>query len=158
MPIRFIAAFAMAALMSISAQAGTKIDDPVTFVRVVYAKITTDRNYQAPQDIYTPRLAALFALEKRETDGRPSRMALDIWTNAMDYQPIKDVKISGERIEGASDRAVVTARFKNGSQKQLLQFYFEKTKDGWKLDDERSLTLDGWTLSLMLKYGWVSAN
>ena len=158
MQVRILAAVAAVMLLCVPASAGTKIGDPTTFVRSLYAKLLTDRNYKTPEDIYTTRLAALFALEKRETESSPSRMQNNIWTDSADDWGIKTAKVKGEVVEGSKDRMVVTAELKSKDRKEVLQFYFEKSKDGWKLDDARSLGQNTWTLSLMLKYGWVSAD
>jgi hypothetical protein len=51
---------------------------------------------------------------------------------------------------------IVIAKFKNTGRPEEIHFDFEKTKDGWKLDDARALGGDRdetWTLSLILKYG-----
>ena len=150
---RLLAAVAAAALLCGTAWAGTTIADPAAFVRMTYEKLAKDQNYAPPEDIYTPRLAALIALEKKEAGGEVGRMDFEFWTNAQDWS-LKDVKVSGEPVEGAKDREIVTAKFQNTDRKEEIHFYFEKTKAGWQLDDARSLSQDGWTLSLILKYGW----
>ena len=153
MQLKLLAAVAAAAFLFGPAWAGTKIDDPTKFVRATYEKLATDQNYAPPEDIYTPRLAGLFALEKKEAGGEVGRMDFEFWTNAQDWS-LKDLKVTGEPVEGAMDREIVTAKFKNTDRNEEIHFYFEKTKTGWQLDDARSLTQDGWTLSIILKYGW----
>ena len=150
---KLLATVAAAALLCGTAWAGTNIADPTTFVRTTYQKLAKDQNYAPPEDIYTPRLAALIALEKKEAGGEVGRIDFEFWTNAQDWS-LKDVKVSGEPVEGTKDREVVTAKFKNIDRNEEIHFYFEKTKTGWQLDDASSASKDGWTLSLILKYGW----
>jgi len=131
------------------AYAATTIDDPVKFVKWIY----TLKDKPPPDDIYTPRLQELFALEKREAGGEVGRMDFDFWRNAQD-SAIGDLKVSSQPVEKAPARQVVIATFKNMGKSQEIHFYFERTKAGWKLDDARSLKGEQWTLSLILKYGW----
>jgi hypothetical protein len=156
MRFRLFAILGILAALSAPATAATTIADPVKFVTGLYAKMaaaTPASSYVAPEDIYTPRLAALFALDTKEAGGEVGRMDFDFWSNAQDWQ-LGAVKVSGVPVEGAKDREVVIARFKNFGKPQEIHFYFEKTAAGWKLDDARSLMGEQWTLSLILKYGW----
>ena len=154
-----IPAMALLALLCLApsvANGATKIDDPVKFVSGLYSKMaaaTMKAPYVAPEVIYTPRLAALFDLEKREAGGEVGRIDFDFWSNAQDWQ-LSNVKVTGAPVEGAKDREIVIAKFKNFGKPQEIRFYFEKTKSGWLLDDARSLVGESWTLSLILKYGW----
>jgi hypothetical protein len=152
MHFRILAALAAVMLVCVPAAAGTKIDNPVTFVRATYERLAKDQDYSPPEDIYTPHLAGLFALEKKESGGDVGRMDFEFWTNAQDWS-IKDVNVSGVSVEGSKDREIVTAKFKNIDSKEEIHFYFEKAKAGWQLDDARSFTGRSWTLSLILKYG-----
>jgi hypothetical protein len=146
--------FVFAVLLCAPVQAGTKIDDPVKFVSVLYAKMAAATSASpAPEDIYTPRLASLFALEQKEAGGEVGRIDFDFWSNAQDWQ-LSGVKVSAVPVEGAKDREVVIAKFRNFGKRQEIHFYFEKTPSGWLLDDARSLEGETWTLSLILKYGW----
>jgi hypothetical protein len=152
-----LAIAAVVMLASVPAQAATRIDDPVAFVTGVYAKLHAAEgafgtNYQPPDDIYTPRLAALVALEMKDAGGEVGRLDFDFWVNGQDWV-LSDVKVSGDLVPGAKDRKVVVAKFKNCGNSETIQFYFEKTARGWKLDDVRSVEKDSWTLSLILKYG-----
>jgi len=154
-----IPAMALLALLCLApsiANGATKIDDPVKFVSSVYSQMaaaTVKSPYRAPEDIYTPRLAALFDLETREAGGEVGRIDFDFWSNAQDWQ-LSDVKVSSVPVEGAKNREIVIAKFKNFGKPQEIRFYFEKTNSGWLLDDARSLVGETWTLSLILKYGW----
>jgi len=156
MHTKMLIAAVLAALICAPANAATKIDDPVKFVQGVYQKMAADPNYLEPQDIYTPRLAALFALDKKEAGGEVGRIDFGFWVNAQDWE-LHDVKVSALPVEGTKDREVVVAKFKNIDRKEEIHFYFENGKDGWKLDDARSVGADAWTLSLILKYGWDAA-
>ncbi|HSZ73559.1 MAG TPA: hypothetical protein VK779_01975 [Rhizomicrobium sp.] len=142
-------------LVAAPAEAHTIIQDPVKFVTSVYARMRgPHRNdYRAPEDIYTPRLDRLFALEKKEAGDEVGRMDFDFWSNAQDYE-LSDVKITGLPVEGAVGREIVIVKFKNTGKQEEIHFYFEKTPTGWLLDDVRSLKDETWTLSLILKYGW----
>jgi hypothetical protein len=156
MRFKILVILSFAALLCAPAQAATRIDDPVKFVSGLYAKMaaaTAKTPYVAPEDIYTPHLAELFALEKKEAGDEVGRMDFDFWSNAQDWE-LSGVKVSGQPVEGAKDREVVIAKFKNTGKPQEIHFYFEKTKTGWLLDDARSLVGESWTLSLILKYGW----
>src|SRR5260221_476958 len=115
MRIKLFAILSLAAVLGTPALAATRIDDPVKFVNGLYAQMETSspkRPYAAPEDIYTPRLAALFALETREAGGEVGRMDFDFWSNAQDWQ-LSAVKVHAAPVEGAKDREVVIATFKN---------------------------------------------
>jgi len=59
-------------------------------------------------------------------------------------------------VENAKGRKIVTAKFLLGGRREEIHFYFENGKDGWKIDDVRTLGVDAWTYSVVLKYGWDS--
>jgi len=135
--------------------AATKISDPAKFVADVYAHLEKVKDYAAPTDIYSPRLAALFALDSKEAGGEVGRIDFDPWTNAQDFQ-ITDVSVKAQPVENTKDREIVTAKFKNIGKPETILFYFEKAKSGWQLDDMQAPGGDQpWTLSLILKYGWA---
>lgn len=149
-------AFAAVLLGPSATQARTKIADPVQFVAMLYAKMaaaTVEKPYVAPEDVYTPRLAALFALAKREAHGEVGRIDFDFWSNAQDWQ-LSEVNVTSVPVEGAANRRVVIAKFRNFQTPNEIHFYFVKTGKDWLLDDARSMTGETWTLSLILKYGW----
>ena len=138
--------------------AATRIDDPVKFVKSVYAQlaaVTPNKEYDEPDDIYTPHLASLWALEKKEGGDGVGRIDFDFWVNGQDWH-LTGIGVTEQPVEGADTRKVVIVKFKNFEKPQETHFYFEKSTAGWKLDDVRSLSADGWTLSLILKYGWDS--
>jgi hypothetical protein len=142
---------AAAFLIAPAAQAGTKIDDPLAFVKAIYT--TTVGKKPEPDDIYTQRLDALFKLDSKEAGGEVGRIDFSFWMNAQDGT-ISGVTVSKAPVENAPNRMVVIAKFKNEKTPNEIRFYFEKTAAGWKLDDARSVLGEQWTLSLILKYGW----
>ena len=155
---RLLVSLALAAVLlgPVSAQARTRIADPVPFVAALYAKMATatvEKPYVAPEDIYTARLAALFALATREAHGEVGRIDFDFWSNAQDWQ-LGEVNVTSVPVEGAASRRVVVAKFRNFQTPNEIHFYFVKTRKGWLLDDARSMMGETWTLSLILKYGW----
>ena len=58
-----LAVFALIAGIAAAApvSAATVITDPAKFVGAVYARLGKGGDYQPPEDIYTPRLKALWA-------------------------------------------------------------------------------------------------
>ena len=152
MLFRILSAIAFAAVISLSsAHAATKIDDPVKFVKDVYADYVGKK--PEPDDIYSPRLEALFALDTKEAGGEVGRIDFDPWIDAQDGT-ITGVSVTSAPVDNAPGRKVVIARFKNEGKPHEVHFYFERTGGQWKLDDMRSMT-DKWVLSLILKYGWT---
>lgn len=154
MRFRLLTALALAASLAVAAtatQAATKIDDPLKFVKTIYT--TTVGKKPEPDDIYTPRLDALFKLDSKEAGGEVGRIDFSFWMNAQDGA-ISGVTVTKADVENAPNRMVVIAKFKNEKTPNEIHFYFEKTAAGWKLDDARSLLGEQWTLSLILKYGW----
>ena len=140
--------------LPIASHAATRIDDPEKFVRGVYAQIEKQSGkYQEPEDIYSQRLSDLFALDSKEAGGEVGRIDFDPWIDAQDSE-IHNVHVTSNPVESAPSRRTVRATFKNIGRPEDIRFYFEKTKQGWKLDDMRSVGKENWTLSLILKYGW----
>ena len=156
MKIGAVAAFCAVVLFGTSAFAGTRIDDPAKFITGIYANLSKNSSYNPPEDIYTPHLKSLWALEEKEAGGEVGRIDFDFWVNAQDFE-IKDVKVSDAPVEGAKDRRIVVAKFKNLKTPGEIHFYFERVNGAWLLDDVRSAVGEQWTLSLVLKYGWDSA-
>ncbi len=152
--------FAISLLMPTLSQAATRIDDPAKFVLGVYKQIaaaTVNKPYTPPEDIYTPHLASSWTLEKKESGGEVGRIDFDFWTGTQDWE-LKDISVTSQPVEGSNARKVVVAKFKNIGTPEEMHFYFEKSGNGWLLDDVRSLKGEAWTLSLVLKYGWDSGN
>ncbi|HTQ12756.1 MAG TPA: hypothetical protein VMH86_02690 [Rhizomicrobium sp.] len=130
------------------------IADPVAYVKHGYQLLAADKDVPDDPATFTPRLRALFALEKKEAGGEVGRLDFDYWTNGQDWK-ISRLAIRAVPVEGAKDREIVFATFHNIDRDEEIHFYFEKGAGGWQLDDVRSLRgEEPWTLSLILKYGW----
>lgn len=153
MRLRLLSCLALSVLLAVPAasKTATRIDDPLKFVKMEYA--TNVGRHPEPDDIYSARLEALFALDIKEAHGEVGRIDFDFWMNGQDGT-IRNVTVSKLSVENAQDRQIVVAKFKNGQTPNEIHFYFEKTGRGWKLDDARSMLGDPWVLSLVLKYGW----
>lgn len=144
----------LASMLCIPADAGTKIDDPVKFVEGVYQSMAAHSQTMPPEDIYTPRLSALFELDSKEAGGEVGRgNDFSFWCNCQDGE-LKNPVVTGRDVFNGKGRKVVDAKFELDGNKREAFFYFEQGKDGWKLDDVRFAGKDGWTYSLILKYGW----
>jgi len=155
MRIQILATLFLALVMSCGAEAATRIADPLAYVKTMYA--TSVGKKPEPDDIYTDRLNALWALDTKEAHGEVGRTDFDFWMNGQDGT-ISDVHVSKIDVENGPGRMIVVAKFKNEKTPNEIHFYFEKTARGWKLDDARSLLGDPWVLSLQLKYGWDGKN
>ena len=139
------------------AAARTRIDDPAAFVSSVYRRLTKNeasirgRPYEPPADVYTPRLKALFAEYKRRSKGEAGG-CLDFlfWVNGQDWI-LEKVRVTGRDVEGHTDRRTVVATFTNMGKAQELHFEFERTTDGWLLDEVQSHRQARWVLSDLLK-------
>ena len=144
---------ATAILFMAPASAGTKIDDPLAFVKGVYAHWNASQ--PEPEGVFTPRLAALQALDEKEAGSEVGRgNDFSFWCNCQDGD-LKNVAVTSWDVAGAkTPRKVVEVKFLLDDKKEVLEFYFEKTGAGWKIDDVQSLASDLWTLSIIYKYGW----
>ncbi len=156
MRVSIFAASLLAASALVPASAATRIDDPVAFVTKVYAAFRKNHGYAPPSDIYSARLAALFAADRKETGAAPpnfGRLDFSFWVDAQDTDDGMPgvVKVTETDAPHAPDRKIVDVTFTNYDAKEN-RFYFEKTPAGWKLDDVTSPSM-GWALSLILKYG-----
>lgn len=140
-------------LLIAPASAATKIEDPVAFVKGVYAKWNASQ--PGPKGVFTARLDALAALDVKEAHGEVGRgNDFSFWCNCQDGE-IKNVVVKGWDVpDAAPSRKVVQVKFLLDGKKEWLEFYFEKTSAGWKIDDVQSLATDPWTLSVLCKYGW----
>lgn len=135
----------------VAAQAATKIDDPVKFVRAEYVTVVGKK--PEPHDVYTPGLSALFDLDTKEAGGEVGRIDFYCWMNGQDGT-ISGVTVSKIDLENGKGREIVVANFNNEKTPNEIHFYFEKTPKSWKIDDVRSMAGEPWVLSLVLKYGW----
>lgn len=146
-------AVALAVLAMVPATAGTRIDNPVIFVTGVYAR--WNASHPEPSDVFTERLRALQALDEKEAHGEVGRgNDFSFWCNCQDGD-LKNAVVKGWPVENARSRQVVRVKFLLDGKQQDQLFYFEKTTAGWKIDDVQSLGPDGWTLSVIYKYGWA---
>jgi Protein of unknown function (DUF3828) len=134
--------------------AATEIVDPPKFVTDVYDRIVaTERRspgYEPPTDIYTPRLKALFAEDKRHANGEVGCIEFDFWTNAQDWG-LRNVRVTSQDVPDHPDRKLVIATFTNLRQPEEIHFDFQKVGGKWLLDDVQSLKKETWTLSKLLK-------
>ncbi len=131
--------------------ASTRIDDPVAFVRGVYTHYVGARaqGYDAPPDIYTPRLSKLFEDDRKKAPaGEEGCLDFDYWVNGQDW---KLTNIEVTEAMASQDRKVVIAKFANTGKPQELHFEFRRMDGRWMLDDVSSLKDMPWTLSKILK-------
>ena len=122
----------------------------------MYDGLKKNHDVRFPTDIYSERLTALFANDLKETGAKPpnfGRLDFNFWYDGQDTDDAMPgvVKITSEEAPHEPDRVIVDVTFTNFDPKEN-RFYFEKTPQGWKLDDVCSAT-SAWTLSLILKYG-----
>ena len=150
-------AIAIAVLLSTAAAEAkpskpVAVSDPVAAMKTLYAKLEKD-DFSTRLPL-SARLTALMALDTREANGEVGRLDGDYFTNSKDAK-ISSVVVASRDVENAPGRKVVVVRFKNLDKAMENHFFWERTKAGWVLDDMRYLDeKEGYTLSLMLKYGW----
>jgi Protein of unknown function (DUF3828) len=140
---------ALCALLFSGVLDATEIADPAKFVTDVYSRYVTKKNYEPPTDIYTPRLKALFAEDKRRAGGEVGCYEFDFWTNAQDWK-LRDVHVTSQDVPGHPDQKLVIATFQNLGQPEEIHFDFQKVGSKWLLDDVHSLKKETWTLSKLL--------
>jgi len=130
-----------------------KVTDPEKAMRQVYAGLEKDAH-----DVELPlsaRLDGLFKLDQKET-GKDDvgRIDFDYFVNGQDSK-ITEPVVTSRSVENASNRRIIVVRFKNFDEEMENHYFWEKAKAGWVLDDVRFLDgKEGYTLSLVLKYGW----
>jgi hypothetical protein len=140
-----LAAFQLAALMLPGAlcAAAIRISDPAVFVREVYrqsaASDKSGDDYMPPEDVFTPRLSALLAEEKRWANGEVGCLDFVFWVNGQDYA-LKDVHVTSRKVAAHPDRRLVIAAFINLGAPQQIHFDFRRIGGLWLLDDVRSLS------------------
>ena len=113
-----------------------------------------DGRYSARPE-FSPRLRALFADDEAYAGGEVGRLDFNPFTGAQD-DDIKTALVTSEAVDGAPDRKVVTAKFRNMDASQTITYYWERIGGRWYIDDIAGRTAGeptGWTLSLILKYG-----
>ena len=145
------------------------VTDPVAWVRQSYDPATraafeaapppedapaSDGRYSATPE-FSPRLRALFLDDETYAGGEVGRLDFNPFTGAQD-DDIKRVDVGSEAVDGAPDRKVVTAKFRNMDANQTITYFWERIGGLWYIDDIAGRTAGeptGWTLSLILKYG-----
>jgi hypothetical protein len=129
-----------------------QITDPAKFVAGVYQHFveaqTADRHYNAPANIYTPRLAKLFRHDKEKAKGEVGCLDSDFWVDGQDWK-ITNLTVTSGGV--ALDRNVVVAKFINLGTATELHFDFRRIDQRWLLDDVHSTRDPRWTLSEILK-------
>ena len=129
-----------------------KVSDPQATMKTLYEKLAKDDfSMELPM---SARLNALMALDTKEAKGEVGRLDGDYFINGQDSK-ITNAVVTARDVDNAPGRKIVVVCFKNFDKAMENHYFWEKTKAGWVLDDVRYLDeKDGYTLSLMLKYGW----
>ena len=139
--------------LAVPAPGATEIADPEKFVSDVYRHFVAAQNsrktYNAPQDIYTPRLAGLFEKDRRESKGEVGCIEFDFWMNGQDFE-LSNLKVTRQPVAGHPDQTTVIATFTNLRKPMELHFNFIQQRGKWMLDDVASTKGETWTLSKLL--------
>lgn len=138
----------------LAAGAQTLDDDPEIYVASVYDRLRKGEAWQTPEALYTPRLQALWKDMTADTGDEVGRVNFDFWTNAQDWE-LSGFSFSGEPVVQNDSRRIVIARFRNFDRAEVIAFCWERIDGRWRLDDVESRGEDPWTLSVLLKYGFV---
>ena len=136
---------------AVTLAAATRIDDPKAFVTEVYRRYIAAQKgheYNAPEDIYTARLAKLIRDDRRKAKGEVGCLDFDFWVNGQDWV-IKDLAVTSE--DAGPDRKTVIAKFLNTGDPQEIHLEFQRVAGRWLLDEVRSRKGEKWTLSQILK-------
>lgn len=141
-------------ILPLASVSATEIRDPQAFVAEIYQKLIASdqpgaRDYDPPEDVYSPRLKTLFAAEKRRFKGEVGCLDFNFWINAQDYGMLKVTRLTSQ--SPSADRKIVTAEFLNLGEHEEIHFDFQRIKGRWWLDDVRSQKNPPWTLSELLK-------
>jgi hypothetical protein len=140
----------LACVISLNAAPPTQINDPEAFVKEIYGHLVSTPHYNPPEDIYTPRLKALFVRDQKMSKGEVGCIEFMFWVNGQDFK-LKGVSISSRPVSGREDRRTIVATFVNLGTANEIHFDFQKIGDGWLLDDARSVAKGSpWTLSKLL--------
>ncbi len=130
----------------------TPVGDPVAATKALYARLEKD-DFDADLPM-SARLSGLIALDSHEAGGEVGRLDGNYYTNSQDAK-ISNVTVTSHDVDNTKERKVVVVRFKNIDRMMENHLFFEHTKAGWVLDDLRYVDpKDGYTLSLLLKYGY----
>ena len=143
----------VAVLLTNVLPAATVISDPEKFVSDIYKQYVaaqqSHKDYNAPEDIYTPRLAALFEKDRRLAKGEVGCIEMDFWVNGQDWR-LGKVNVSSQNVTGHPDQKIVVATFENLRTPMELHFHFVQQRGKWLLDDVDSVKGEKWTLSKLL--------
>ncbi|HEX4534650.1 MAG TPA: hypothetical protein VH000_10495 [Rhizomicrobium sp.] len=129
-------------------------DEPKAVIQSMYDQMIKTTTFTLPDNIYSPRIQKLFADDKADgiKGGGVGRLDWDAWVNGQDFE-IKSAVVSSRKDEFRNDREIVQVHMINFGKPATVYFYFEHVKGHWQIDDIRWPGPDGWTLSLVLKYG-----
>ena len=128
------------------------VSDPVAATKALYARLEKD-DWDAELPL-SSRLSGLIALDSHEAGGEVGRLDGNYYTNSQDAK-ISNVTVTSHDVDNTKERKVVVVRFKNIDKMMENHLFFEHTKAGWVMDDLRYVDpKDGYTLSLLLKYGY----
>ncbi|MDP2260779.1 MAG: hypothetical protein Q8J89_13795 [Caulobacter sp.] len=152
--MRLFMFIALLVWLPLAAHAQSPGDEPEVYVASVYDRLANHRPWDTPDNLYSPRLAGLWEDMRRDAGDEVGRVNFDFWVNAQDSE-LSDFSFGGEPVIGNPDRRIVIARFRNLDRDEVIAFYWERIDGRWRLDDVQSLGADPWTLSVLLKYGWV---
>lgn len=136
-------AFALMALAFTSSDlmpAATRIDDPKNFVLDIYRRLGTesrDSSYMPPEDIYTPRLAKLFAEDRRRSKHEVGCVDFVFWVNGQDWT-ITNLTVTSS--EDSRQQRTVIAKFQNMGTPEEIRFIFLRNSGRWLLDEVQSAT------------------
>jgi hypothetical protein len=127
-------------------------NDPKAIILDVYSHLRANAEYDPPPSLLTPRLAKLIADDTADAKGDEGRLDVDMWVNAQDLQ-LGPVTVTSKADEFRKDRQIVTAKVTDFGKVETVVYYFEQIGGKWLIDDIRWTGTNGWTLSLVLKYG-----
>ena len=111
------------------------------------------RHSQNP--LFSPRLRALFLDDEIYADGQVGRLDFNPFSGGND-DDVQAAEVAALDVDGAPDRRIVVARFRNMNAEQTVTYFWERIDGLWYIDDITGRTAGeptGWALSLGLKYG-----
>jgi uncharacterized protein DUF3828 len=138
----------LASLLAMSCAHAQADNDPLTFIKAIYATYKTDNDNPGLENIYSTRLQALVDKDEKETpEGEVGRIDWDVFINGQDW------KLSGLKISLVSknaDRAQVRAIFKNFDKANDMLFDLVRENGAWRIDDIQATLKPRWTMSKIL--------
>jgi hypothetical protein len=127
-------------------------NDPKAIIQDVYTHLRANNDYDPPTSLLTPRLAKLIADDTADAKGEEGRLGVNMWINGQDSQ-LGPTTVTSKPDDFRKDRQTVTAKVMDFGKPTTVVFYFEQIGGKWLIDDLRWTGKDGWTLSLVLKWG-----